>query len=81
MSIPLKTKRGRLTPFAFRCGYIEKDSQTELVIWWQHCCYFVTGFLNRDDLATCVHVYRTARTLIEARQLARFPYTPSLPQP
>ena len=77
MSIPLKTKKGKLTPFAFRCGYIETDPSTGLVIWWQHCCYFVTGFLNRDNLDACVHVHRTTKNLIEARQLARFPFTPS----
>ena len=80
VSIPLKTKKGKLTPFAFRCGYYEKNPTTGLVVWWQHSCYFVAGWLNPKDFTGGVHVYRTCLTLIEARQVARQPYTPALPK-
>jgi hypothetical protein len=80
VSIPLKTKKGKLTPFAFRCGYREKNSTTGLVVWWQNCCYFVTGWLDPEDFIGGVHVYRTCPTLIEARRVARQPYTPALPK-
>jgi hypothetical protein len=73
----LRTKDGNLTPFAFRCGYFETDPKTGLVVWWQHCCYFVGGWLNKDQGIGAVHVSRTTTSLKEARQIARHPFTPS----
>lgn len=67
----LFTPAGKLTAFAFRCGYIETDSRTGLAIWWQHCCYHVAGWINPDSLSEAVHVRETCRTLTEARKIAR----------
>ena len=76
-NLSLKTARGTLTPYGFRCGYIETDKRTGLAVWWQHGSYHVAGWLDRDIGA--VHVRSSCRTLKQARTLARFPYSPQLP--
>lgn len=75
----LFTLSGTLTPYGFRCGYIETDKRTGLVVWWQDCAYHVGGWLNRDAGAGAVYVRKACRTLTEARQIARAPYTPAMP--
>jgi hypothetical protein len=73
-TLSLFTAAGTLTPYAFRCGYIETDRRTGLVVWWQDCAYHVTGWLGADPGA--VYVRKACRTLTEARKAARFPYSP-----
>lgn len=73
------TASGTLTPYGFRCGYIETDKRTGLVVWWQDCAYHVGGWLNRDSGTGAVHVRTACRTLTEARRVARWPFLPQLP--
>lgn len=39
------TKRGRLTPFALACGYVEKKTVggVEVTLWMEHNAYHVRG--------------------------------------
>jgi hypothetical protein len=39
-----KTKAGRLTPYAFACGYLERRplaSGADVTLWGEHGCYHV----------------------------------------
>ena len=60
----LKTKRGKLTRYAFACGYLERDGP--FTLGWEHCCYHVKG-VSVDGH----RVYETTRLLAEARRILR----------
>ena len=70
----LFTATGKLTAYAFQCGYVETDKETGLAIWWQHCSYHVGGWLNPDSLSEAIHIRKACRSLTEARKVARKPH-------
>ena len=72
--IMASTNTNKLSANDIKLGYVE-TSKTGLKITWEHCCYFIAGFLDYD---LGIHVYRTARTLKEARTIARYPYSPAI---
>jgi len=59
------TAAGRLTAYAFACGYIERLGT--LTLGREHNVYHVKGIAP----LTGVHVWETYRTLTEARQQLR----------
>ena len=59
----LETKTGKLTSYAFACGYIERRGP--FTLFREHGCYHIKGIKN-DKVE-----WLTARTLTEARKLLR----------
>jgi hypothetical protein len=61
------TKRGKLTVYAFRCGYVEKKG--DLALHMEHGVYHIRGFSNGS------HVMGAFDTLVEARKCLANPHT------
>lgn len=62
MAPKLKDSRGRLTAYAFACGYVESDEPAKL--WREHGVYHVNGI----NPVTGVRFWESYRTLTEARK-------------
>ena len=59
-----RTARGRLTPYSFACGYVERkgSGDNRAVLEQEHGVYHVKGFQNG------AHFWETFNTLIQARK-------------
>lgn len=65
----LKTKTGRLTAYAFACGYIERKTTghaIETTLWKEHGTYHVRQY---DALHKCRVFWQATGSLTTARQL------------
>lgn len=61
----LVTRRGRLTAYAFACGYVERTSRT-VSIWMRHGVYFVSNYGTREP-TLAFRTLRKARKSAQAR--------------
>ena len=62
----LTTKNGKLTGYAFGCGYVEskeKDDDNTLTLSKEHGAFHLRGFLNG------VHVWKCPDTLAVGRKM------------
>lgn len=76
----LKTKQGKLTPYAFACGYVENQSRGNITtkIYMEHTVYHVYVMDSYQDNKRIG--WKAFPTLGEARRYARAQrgtYTPS----
>ena len=62
----LHDKRGRLTGYAFACGYVERTGRITLSR--EHGCFHIKGFTRLGE-GFSTHVWETARTLRDARRI------------
>jgi hypothetical protein len=69
MAFTLKTTKGKLTAYAFCCGYKEVNDKTGLEIWHTSGCYHIGGYYKGE------HFRRSAKTLKDARMIANNPFT------
>ena len=64
----LTTKNGKLTAYAFACGYVErkeKDDDNRLTLSKEHGAFHLRGFIGG------VHVWECPDTLTAARKMMR----------
>lgn len=58
----LQTLKGRLTPYAFRCGYVE-GSHGFVTIAWEHCTYIIRRHPDHGHKIASVCTLKAARKL------------------
>ena len=69
MAFTLKTTKGKLTAYAFCCGYKEVNDKTGLEIWHTSGCYHIGGYYKGE------HFRCSVKTLKDARMIANNPFT------
>jgi hypothetical protein len=69
MTLKLKTAKGKLTAYAFCCGYKEVNARTGLEIWHTSGCYHIGGYYKNE------YFRRSVKTLKMARLFANNPFT------